>query len=409
MKFLKLYAVIFGALALFNGRLGLKLRKESEKETESLQQTQDTKTTTTTNEVVEPEEPTTTITKAELEDKILQNTISSAVIPAAEKEEGEPISVFGSGYLPPKTKKKLEFFKMDVDPATGKGRICFSDVGVNSVGVIVGVDFHSTIYEYEFVTDNFIKIRADYEVDDIWRLDISYEGFIYVVTRCGSTYYLDCERRWVKLPGCAIDIGAGRGDEIYKIGCNKKTVCYFPQLPGAHKYGKPSSPHVYKLKCRCKCRCCFRRCFFFIKKYGYKTCEPADVRQCHWIRLPNDLVVDYKLVAFTRIDVKITGFPVVTDGAKRVYEFIGGDSNRFKEIHKHTGNSNINDVTSDNHGFTYYSTNNSIFVLLNSGAKLIVDTAGNSTGASDMSAGPYGIFSFIKKKEMYTIAKQSYN
>ena len=358
-----IYLALFALMLAFNGSLAAKLRI-SEKTVESAITTLD---------------PTVTV-EPQTED---QNTSST----------------FGLASTP----KKLEFFKMN------QGIICFSDLGVNSEGIMIGVGLDNILYEYSFAEDVFVSMEVEYEVSSMWRVDINYDGIIYVITRCGDTYYLDCERRWVKLPGCAIDIGSGRSGEIFKIGCEKPEVCQAYTI-----LAKPSSSLVFKLICTCNCKCCDRRCKAFIKKYHFITCEIAEKRICHWIKLPNDIKDSLGFpVEFTRIDAKFTGFPIVTDGLGRVYEFFGGDENKFKLIYTTPSVfSAINDIASDNDGNDFFSTNFASYIITSDISETrIVDTNLLFKGASDISVGPYGMITFIGNTDnfMYTNSKLGFN
>lgn len=366
MKTFKVYLALFAFLLTFNGSLSAKLRQDAP--------------------------ATTTPTDPPLIDS--NNVLATS---------GTATNSFGhSGSTT--IVKKLEFKQLDPN-------LCFSDLGVNSEGIIVGVGLDGQLYEYAFADQTFNVIVTDYEISNMWRVDINYDGIIYVITRCGDTFYLDCERRWVKLPGCAIDIGAGRSGEIFKLGCEKPENCSAPAIPGT---GKPSSSHVYKLICSCNCKCCDRRCKVFLKRYKYQTCEPAEKRICYWILLPNDLKDFFgRPKKFTRIDAKFTGFPIVTDGDRTIYEFMGGDENKFKQIYQAPIIfTDINDIASDNDGNDFYCTDLACYIVTGSNSETrILDYSGFSKGASDVSVGPFGMISFINDndKRMYTVAKVGFN
>ena len=416
MKSLKVYLALFALFLVFNSNLALKKFKAPEDKAPEKPAVEKV--------VIEDDDLPSTLS---VEDKFVEDSFQaesklrseekSAICERDEKNQqiSEELRVASKGVFCPKphtTIKKLEFFKM------GHGKYCFSDLGVNSEGITIGVGLDvSVLYEYSFAEDFFVAIKTDFEVSNLWRVDINYDGIIYAITRCGDTYYLDCERRWVKLPGCAIDIAAGRTGDIYKIGCEENSRCREPKIPGVedeHHDKSPSSPHIYKLVCNCSCKCCDRRCKVFIKKYHYQVCEPAEKKLCYWIRLPNNLVEKFgfenKLVEFTRLDVNISGFPIATDG-KNIYEFYGNDTNKFKKIYGSIfSRKEINDVASDNNGFNFFITDDKTYIL-NNGEAIAIKQDGRYPykGGSDISAGPYGIFSFIHSKLMYTVAKMEYN
>jgi len=382
MKNMKIYLAIFAISLVLNASLAAKIKK-------------------TTQGPGGPDAP-----PQEIPSNTTNGTLPNLELPEVARALGVG-PIFGTAPPPPPATTTTEvipvFTKLD-------NTLCFSDVGVSSEGIIVGAGLDGVVYEYAFAEEAFHALVPDYQVSNIWRLDINYDGIIYVITRCGDTYYLDCEKRWVKLPGCAIDIGAGRSGEIYKIGCEESSTCSAPNLPCN---GERKSPYVYKLICSCNCKCCDRRCKVFLKKYEYKTCEPAEKRICYWIKLPLLIRENGNFVEFTRIDVKNTGFPITTNGSKNVYEFKGGDVNEWESIYFGNNRGPILDVASDNEGNDFFSDSNGSYIITGATSATEITTTlfPNGKGASDLSAGPYGIISFIEKttSSLFTTAKQNYN
>jgi hypothetical protein len=392
MKTFKIYLALFAMFLAFNGSLAGKLSKLRQ-EPDAAQVANPVSNNDSNNDNNNKDNNAPIVNNPNPGNPLNANNVL-----ATNPEEGnENPTKFGT-FFPSVTEHLPVFTELSND-------ICFSDLGVNSEGIIIGVGLDNNLYEYAFAENVFVALKTEYEISNLWRVDINYDGIIFVITRCGDTFYLDCKRRWVKLPGCAIDIGAGRSGEIYKIGCDSPSLCGAPIVPGTSV--RPSSPHVYKLICTCNCKCCDRRCKVFIKHYHYKTCEPAEIRVCHWIKLPV-LKVGGVAVKFTRIDAKFTGHPITTDGDRTVYEFFGGDENVFKPIYQAPSIfSDINDIASDNYGNDFYSTNFASYIITGASSETrIVNSLGLSRPASDISVGPYGMISFIRTtdRHMYTVA-----
>lgn len=127
------------------------------------------------------------------------------------------------------------------------------DVGVNFQGELYAAGLDGFLYFYEFLANRWKKVVGDYELTSIKRVDVSYDGVPYVVTSCGDTFYLSCDNKWIRLPGCAKDIGAGRGGEIFKTGCDEREGGF----------------GIYRLFCKCECKNCYQGCQRWKKS---KTC-----------------------------------------------------------------------------------------------------------------------------------------
>jgi len=299
----------------------------------------------------------------------------------------------------------------------------FHDVGVNSQGVIVVVGADGKLYYYNFDMDTMEEIEGDHEISKIRRVDIGYDGLIYIVTISGDTYYLTCSRYWVKLDGCAIDIGTGRGDEVVKIGCND----YCEDLEDAKcirkaKYRvEKKSPHIYKLHCDCICKCCRRRCNLFVKHVF--TCEGnGDIgkgidRKCYWIKYPAGPVYKkdgkFYLCDFHRIDVNSNGYPMVaaTCGNRNyLYQMIGDDKNVFVKIF-YGGNGYYNkivDLCGDNLGNIFYIFRNRVYIY--STRYSYVSILGMTIAGDNISCGPYAQPTITDKDCcLWTTTKVRYN
>lgn len=310
----------------------------------------------------------------------------------------------------------------------------FHDVGVNSEGAIVAIGADGRLYWYEYDMNIFEVIEGDYQIQRLRRVDIGYDGLIYVLNWAGDTYYLSCTRYWVKLPGCAIDIGTGRGDEVVKIGCND----YCEPLgtgPCPKNFENPfdniESPYVYRLICKCDCRCCKRRCNIFVK-YVF-TCEKDIDRLCYWIKYPNGpsykLFGKYFLCTFARIDANSSGYPMVlgrcnkftTKIYNKIWQMVGGDKNVYKNIltfpRSTTKRSTLRDLCGDNYGNIFYikrngnSNNNaSVYIYNSSGSDVLVINTTSKKIGFNISCGPYAQPTVTTKDCcLYTTTKVGYN
>lgn len=277
----------------------------------------------------------------------------------------------------------------------------FNDLGVNSEGGIVAIGADGKLYFYNYDLDTFEEVKGDFLLYGLRRVDFGYDGLIYVVNMAGDTYFLSCNRYWVKLPGCAIDIGTGRGDEVAKIGCDD--YCETLETAVCSTHIDKKSHHVYKLHCDCDCRCCRKRCNIFVKHVFTCDKEHEVDRKCYWIKYPYGPTYDdagtKKLCNFTRIDVNSSGHPVVVAqcgsgvGSSRLYQFVGANLNVWRLIFTTTDSNKIKDVCGDNLGNIFYIYNSSVYIYNSSNgdyAISLLNTAGNNiVPGENISCGPY--------------------
>lgn len=302
----------------------------------------------------------------------------------------------------------------------------FNDLGVNSEGGIVAIGVNGLLYFYNFDFDDFEQIQGNFHLYGLRRVDFGYDGLIYVVNYSGDTYYLSCNRYWVKLPGCAIDIGTGRGDEVAKIGCND--YCETPESAecptGLTDTIDSSSPNVYKLHCDCDCRCCRRRCNIFVKHVF--TCDKDIDRKCYWIKYPygptwTDSTPETHLCHFTRVDMNSSGHPIVaaicgdsgTADRHRIYQFVGGHVNVWKEIFKGADAAkSVKDICGDNLGNVFYIHDDKVYIYNSDNGDVDI-TAGlttTPTPGENISCGPYAQPTITDNLCcMYTTTKLGYN
>jgi hypothetical protein len=149
------------------------------------------------------------------------------------------------------------------------------DIGVGSEGDACVVSTDNHVYCYEFMEDDW-TLMATRDIEVINRLDVNDDGTIYVISLCGI-YYLDCENRWVKLPGKGTDIGVGVDFTVWKLGDDLYNIIKKPKTKFPN-YG------VWKLICDCECLCiCRRRCVRFRLRF-YDPCPGARAPKCYWFR-----------------------------------------------------------------------------------------------------------------------------
>jgi hypothetical protein len=101
-----------------------------------------------------------------------------------------------------------------------------NDVGCGSQGDIYVVGLDGRLWFYNFLNDFYTVVEGDIPIPAISRVDVNSDGTPYVVTSCGTMYYLNCNNRWIQLPGCGTDVGVGRGNEVWKIGCDDRAGGY---------------------------------------------------------------------------------------------------------------------------------------------------------------------------------------
>jgi len=154
------------------------------------------------------------------------------------------------------------------------------DIGVGAEGDVAVVGTDNLVYVYDFMAEDWVRVDT-FGLDHITRIDVDGDGTIYIVTGCGI-YYLDCENRWIRLPGEATDIGVGVDFTVWKIGTDKIYVKHLTRKLKYLNYG------VWKLICDCECLCiCRRRCIRFrLRNYNPCPTGPGGLNppKCFWFR-----------------------------------------------------------------------------------------------------------------------------
>jgi hypothetical protein len=184
------------------------------------------------------------------------------------------------------------------------------DIGANSQGDLYVVDVKGKLYKYEFLSDSFTHMEGDFELTKIKRVDVNWDGMPYVITETGDTYYLSCDHKWMRLPGCASDIGIGRGGEIYKTGCD---------IRSDGGYG------IYRLYCSCPSTCCYKGCQNWKKPFKFIWGYKPDERTCEWFRIEGNGV---------KIDVAPSGNPYVIDYNGDIYQYDGTNWRKIPTLTK---------------------------------------------------------------------------
>ena len=181
------------------------------------------------------------------------------------------------------------------------------DLGVGAEGDVVAVGTDGRVYNYNFSANSYTVIDGDYEMININRVDVDDQGTPYIVGSCGGVFYLSCFNNWVQLPGCGIDIGVGRGQEVWKIGCDSKGLL-------RQDYG------IWKLFCKCEGSFdCERGCIRF-RPSKYINNPNGDKRKCYWNRIEG---------SGTRIDVHPNGNPYILNNRGRIFKY---DSETFNLV-----------------------------------------------------------------------------
>lgn len=246
------------------------------------------------------------------------------------------------------------------------------DVGVGAEGDFYTVGTDGRLYGYNFLINTYTQIVADFDLNTITRVDVDADGTPYVVAGCFGIYYLNCHNIWVKLPGCANDIGVGRGGEVWKIGCDTR----------AGGFG------IWKLFCKCKCKGgCERKCLRF-RPNKYSTNKTGDVRKCFWYRVEGGA---------KRIDVGIDGNPIVATDAGAVFRYDGINYIYISGIL-------ARDVSVSNEGLLFAAgINTTIYRLVNEANGIWATLSG---AALEVTAGPYSQpWAVATNNIVYTAAK----
>lgn len=235
------------------------------------------------------------------------------------------------------------------------------DIGVGADGDAIAVGIDGKVYSYNFIANSWSLVDGDYEMMNITRLDVDDQGTPYLVGSVGGISYLSCYNNWVQLPGCAVDIGVGRGSEIWRIGCDAKGA-------NRQEFG------VWKLFCECGCKCgCERSCIRF-RPSKYINNPNGDKRKCYWNKIEG---------AGVKIDVHPNGNPYIINNAGRIFKY-DSESFNFTPVNGLLAK----DITLSNDGLLYAvgKSDNRIYRAVDEDAGTWQALQGC---ANEVSAGPY--------------------
>jgi len=211
------------------------------------------------------------------------------------------------------------------------------------------------LYSYDLLSNKWYKAEGDFDLTNIVRVAVGYDGIPYVVTACGDMFYLSCDNKWVRLPGCGTDVAVGRNGEVFKIGCDER----------AGGFG------IYRLFCKCGLKCCDRGCKRYRHKYNYVSDYKGDDRKCYWFRIDGSGV---------RLDVSPYGYPFIVNNTGNI---LGYDGTDWHDLHIGV---QAHDIAISNEGAIFFTDkSNNIYRLLNKNDGTVLPMAGSG---SAIAAGP---------------------
>jgi len=214
------------------------------------------------------------------------------------------------------------------------------------------------------------KVEGDFDLANIVRVDVNSEGTPYVVTSCGDTWYMACDGKWMKLPGCATDIGVGRGGEVFKTGCDQRDGGY----------------GIYRLFCKGSCNCNDKGCMRY--RPNAKSFK-GDNKKCYWFRIDG---------AAVRLDVAPSGYPYAIDNSGSLWGYDGTDWNSASNAVAAT------DVSISNEGAVFYTGSDENVYMIANGSNSAI--CGNG---SAVTAGPYSQPFVISNGNIESTSKMGFN
>jgi len=257
------------------------------------------------------------------------------------------------------------------------------DVGASSAGDLYAVGNEGFLYAYDFVNNLWWKVDGDYELLNIVRVDTSHDGTPFVTTIEGSMYYLSCDNKWTKLPGCAKDVGIGKLGDVFKIGCDAREGGF----------------GIYRLFCKNSCaNCCGKGCNRHRRPVNVGPPEDAELlkntKKCYWIKMSGSGV---------RIDVDPKGYPYVVKKSGEIWGF-EGEKNEWFHLHTQT---KATDLTLSNEGMVFFTGENKNIYRVVDHLGSTVQLCGDGHA---ISAGPYSQpFVVGGKHKVMTLSKRGFN
>jgi hypothetical protein len=256
------------------------------------------------------------------------------------------------------------------------------DIGMDSQGYINAVGLDGFLYEYNMLKNSWDKVKGYPEIQNLVRVDVGQNETPYVVNSSGEAFFLSCDNLWERLPGCARDIGTGRGGEVFKIGCERRESGY----------------KIYKLNCKYQNQEC-KKCFRYRKNNNTKYKYTISGKKCSWFGVDGGGV---------RISVHPNGNPFVIDDNQNIIFFDGIDWRNIPNI-------KALDLSLSNEGLLFYvgsdwSVNRIITKKYRNDYTKVNNEKLLDLPAIAIAAGPYSQPTIISDRyKIYTSSKLGYN
>ncbi len=278
------------------------------------------------------------------------------------------------------------------------------DIGCGSEGDVCAVGTDHLLYCYDFNNDKWDQIPLPEEITNVTAVDVDDDGKIYIVAECGI-FFLDCNDKWVRLPGSGRDIGVGANFDVYKIGNDLGSsgdndyIRYIGNSTGSNETGGNTTngnSHygVWKLFCECDCNCiCTRQCLRF-RRFTFNVCEVLK-KKCYWFRAG---------VFGVAVDVFPNGDAAVVDKAGHIY-IVNGLTFDVVQIADLPNNLNAIDVTVGNNGVLYVNASNGKIYSYNFGNNtytLVTSVPSYNINSQRICASAYDLLWFVDNTSRVT-------
>lgn len=258
------------------------------------------------------------------------------------------------------------------------------DIGVSSQGDVYAAGLDGYLYYYNFLSNTWSLAQTeDSDLSNISRVAVKHDGTPFVISSAGETFYHNCNKEWVRLPGCATDIAVGRAGEVFKLGCDLE----------ANGFG------LYKLFCDSEdngtesLNTSENKCLRFRKWWRCTNCSKKTIeKKCYWFKVSGSGV---------RVSVNTRGNPVLitVDGDIIVYD----DANWYTVLK----GKQARDIAVSNDEEIFFNDASRNIYKISKGNFIRVRICGE---AKALSVGPYGQPYVIASDQLvYTSSKQCYN
>lgn len=259
-----------------------------------------------------------------------------------------------------------------------------NDIAVSPQGDVFSVGINGKLYQYNFLSNTWTLISSkEQELNSVNRISVSYDGTPYIITSSGETYYNNCDKDWVKLPGCATEIAVGRGGEVFKLGCDLggNGFSLFKLFCDSENEGNENM-NTQRTKCN-----------RFRKWWECISCsKKLDNRKCYWFKLTGSGI---------KMSVNTKGNPVVID--------VNGNILVYDEEDWYTVSKGMNarDIDVSNDGEIFFTNNFNELYKIGRGNWTPVKICGKAKGVT---IGPFGQpFVIGPDFIVYTSSKQCFN